>query len=51
MAIKSHWWTSLRGKTVLIVLTALVCLVGGLFSLTRLVILRGFSKVEEDFAR
>jgi PAS domain S-box-containing protein len=51
LALKSHWWTSLRGKTVLIVLTALICLVGGLFSLTRLVILRGFSKVEEDFAR
>jgi len=51
LAIKSHWWTSLRGKTVLIVLTALVCLVAGLFSLTRLVILSGFSKVEEDFAR
>ena len=51
MARKSHWWTSLRGKTVLIVLAALVCLVGGLFSLTRLVILRSFSKVEEDFAR
>jgi len=32
-------------------LTALVCLVAGLFSLTRLVILNGFSKVEEDFAR
>jgi PAS domain S-box-containing protein len=27
-----------------------VCLVGGLFSLSRVVILRGFSKVEEDFA-
>jgi PAS domain S-box-containing protein len=51
LVIKSHWWTSLRGKTVLIILTALVCLVGGLFSLTRLVILRGFSRVEEDFAR
>jgi PAS domain S-box-containing protein len=51
LATKSHWWTSLRGKTVLIILTALVCLVGGLFSLSRLVILRGFSKVEEDFAR
>jgi PAS domain S-box-containing protein len=33
------------------VLTALVCLVVGLFSLTRSVILRGFSKVEDDFAR
>ena len=42
---------SLRGKTVLIVLVALVCLVGGLFSLSRLVILRGFSNVEDDFAR
>jgi PAS domain S-box-containing protein len=51
LATKSHWWTSLRGKTVLIVLVALVCLVGGLFSLSRLVILRGFSNVEEDFAR
>jgi PAS domain S-box-containing protein len=51
LAIKSHWWTSLRGKTVVIVLAALVCLVAGLFSLTRLMILRGFSKVEEDFAR
>jgi PAS domain S-box-containing protein len=51
LAIKSHWWTSLRGKTVVIVLTALVCLVAGLFSLSRFVILSGFSKVEEDFAR
>jgi PAS domain S-box-containing protein len=51
LAKKSHWWTSLRGKTVVIVLAALVCLVAGLFSLTRLMILRGFSKVEEDFAR
>jgi len=51
LANKSHWWTSLRGKTVVIVLTALVCLVAGLFSLTRSVILNGFSKVEEDFAR
>ncbi|MFZ1203988.1 MAG: CHASE4 domain-containing protein [Candidatus Acidiferrales bacterium] len=51
MAKKSHWWMSLRGKTVVIVLAALVCLVAGLFSVTRLMILRGFSMVEEDFAR
>ena len=51
LAIQSQFWTSLRGKTVLIVLAALVCLVAGLFSLSRLLILNGFSKVEEDFAK
>ncbi|MGD0957234.1 MAG: CHASE4 domain-containing protein, partial [Candidatus Acidiferrales bacterium] len=44
-------WTSLRGKTLLIVLAALVGLVGGLYTLSRMVLLRGFSNVEEDFAR
>jgi len=44
-------WTSLRGKTLLIVLAALVGLVGGLYTLSRIVLVRGFSRVEEDFAR
>jgi len=44
-------WKSLRGKTLLIVLAALVGLVGGLYTLSRMVLLRGFSNVEEDFAR
>jgi PAS domain S-box-containing protein len=44
-------WTSLRGKTLLIVLATLVGLVGGLYTLSRIVLLRGFSNVENDFAR
>lgn len=43
--------TSLRGKTLLIVLVTLAGLVGGLGVLSRLVLLRGFSRLEEDFAR
>ena len=43
--------TSLRGKTLLIVLATLIGLVGGLGALSRLVILRGFSVLEANFAR
>ena len=43
--------TSLRGKTLLIVLVTLIGLVGGLGALSRLVILRGFSVLEANFAR
>jgi len=42
---------SLRGKTILIIFITMLGLVGGLYSLARVVILRGFEKVEEDFAR
>jgi PAS domain S-box-containing protein len=43
-------WTSLRNKTLFIVLAALVGLVGGLFVLSRAVLLGGFSRLEADFA-
>jgi PAS domain S-box-containing protein len=42
---------SLRGKTLLIILATLVGLVVGLGALSRVVLLRGFSKLEDDFAR
>ena len=42
--------TSLRNKTLLIVLVALLGLVGGLYVLSRAVLLSGFSKLEDDFA-
>jgi PAS domain S-box-containing protein len=43
--------TSLRGKTLVIILVTLVGLVGGLGALSRLVLLRGFSKLEDSYAR
>jgi PAS domain S-box-containing protein len=42
--------TSLRNKTLFIVLAALIGLVGGLYGLSRAVLLRGFSHLEADFA-
>jgi PAS domain S-box-containing protein len=42
--------TSLRNKVLLIVLVAMVGLVGGLYALSRVVLLRGFSHLEDDFA-
>jgi PAS domain S-box-containing protein len=42
--------TSLRHKTLTIVLVALIGLVGGLYVLSRAVLLRGFSRLEDDFA-
>ncbi len=42
--------TSLRNKTLLIVLAALIGLVGGLFVLSRAVLLGGFARLEADFA-
>jgi len=42
--------TSLRHKTLMIVLAALIGLVGGLYVLSRAVLLRGFSRLEDDFA-
>jgi len=42
--------TSLRNKTLFIVLVALIGLVGGLFVLARAVLLSGFSRLEADFA-
>src|SRR6202167_1273055 len=42
--------TSLSNKTLVIVLTALVGLVGGLFVVSRAVLLSGFSRLEADFA-
>jgi signal transduction histidine kinase/sensor domain CHASE-containing protein/CheY-like chemotaxis protein len=43
--------TSLRGKTLLIILVTLAGLVVGLGALSRVVLLRGFSSLEDDFAR
>jgi signal transduction histidine kinase/ActR/RegA family two-component response regulator len=43
--------SSLRGKTLLIVLATVAGLVGGIEVLSRVVLLRGFSKLETDFAR
>jgi PAS domain S-box-containing protein len=42
---------SLRGKTLLIIFVTILGLVGGLYSLSRLVLLRGFNHLEADFAR
>jgi PAS domain S-box-containing protein len=42
---------SLRGKTLFIILVAIIGLVGGLYALARVVLLRGFANIEEDFAR
>jgi len=43
--------SSLRGKTLLIILLAMLGLVGGLYALSRVILLRGFNHLEEDFAR
>jgi sensor domain CHASE-containing protein len=43
--------TSLRGKTILIIFMIVVGLVGGLYLLSRVVLLRGSSNLEEDLAR
>ena len=43
--------SSLRGKTLLIILAAMLGLVGGLYAISRVVLLRGFNHVEEDLAR
>ena len=42
---------SLRGKTLFIILAVVLGLVGGLYALARVVLLRGFENIEEDFAR
>jgi PAS domain S-box-containing protein len=42
--------TSLRHKTLIIVLVTLIALVGGLFVVSRAVLLGGFSRLEEAFA-
>jgi PAS domain S-box-containing protein len=49
--MRFHWRTSLRSKTLLIVMAALIALVGGLYLLSRVVLLRGFSRLESDFAK
>lgn len=43
--------TSLRGKTLIIVFATIVGLVGGLYVLSRVALLRQFSSLEDDFAR
>jgi PAS domain S-box-containing protein len=42
---------SLRGKTLLIILITVFGLVGGLYVLARIVLMRGYSNLEADFAR
>ena len=42
--------TSLRAKTLAIIIPALIVLVVGLYSLSRMVLMSGFSHVERDFA-
>jgi PAS domain S-box-containing protein len=42
---------SLRGKTLLIILATVFGLVGGLYALARVVLLRGYSNLEANFAR
>ena len=42
---------SLRGKTLLIILVTVFALVGGLYVLSRALLLRGYSALEFDFAR
>ena len=42
---------SLRSKTLVIVLAAVIGLVGGLYVLSRAVLMRGFSRLEDDFAK
>ncbi|HEV2206055.1 MAG TPA: CHASE4 domain-containing protein [Candidatus Acidoferrales bacterium] len=46
-----HLPHSLRGKTLVIVLITVFALVGGLYGLARMVLLRGYSTLESDFAR
>jgi len=46
-----RFFSSLRGKTLLIIFATVVCLVGGLYTISRFVLLRGFAKLEEDYAR
>ena len=42
---------SLRGKTLLIILVTMIGLVGGLYALARVLLLRAYSNLEADFAR
>ena len=42
--------SSLRRKTLLIIGITMLGLVGGLFVLSRIVLMRGFARLEEDFA-
>ena len=46
-----RWPHSLRGKTILIIFITVFGLVGGLYALARVVLLRGYSTLEADFAR
>ncbi|MGB0036620.1 MAG: CHASE4 domain-containing protein [Candidatus Acidiferrales bacterium] len=50
-ATRLRFSSSLRGKTLLIIIVAMIGLVGGLYALSRVVLLRGFYHLEEDFAR
>src|SRR5208282_921327 len=41
--------SSLRGKTLLIIIVTMLGLVGGLYTISRAVLLRGFANLEVDF--
>jgi len=49
-ASRQRFLSSLRGKTLAIVLLAMIGLVGGLFAVSWFVLMRGFTNIEEDFA-
>ena len=50
-AARLRFSSSLRGKTLLIVGMTIVGLVGGLYSLSRVLLMRGFAHLEEETAR
>jgi PAS domain S-box-containing protein len=50
-AARLRFSSSLRGKTLLIIGVTVVGLMGGLYALSREVLLRGFAHVEDDLAR
>jgi PAS domain S-box-containing protein len=45
-----RWPRSLRGKTLFIIVITVFALVGGLYALARVVLVRGYSSLEADFA-
>ena len=49
-ASRQRFLSSLRGKTLAIVLIAMIGLVGGLFVVSWFVLMRGFNNIEEDYA-
>src|SRR5215469_553016 len=50
-AARLRFGSSLRGKTLLIIGATMLGLMGGLYALSRVVLLRGFAHVEDEYAR